>query len=535
MTVPPRSPLFPGLLCALTLLQAAPGLAQDSGVPPEAAEVPEAAQAALPDMADLERAWARNDFVTVRQGLEVLARETGSALAQYRYGRILIEGRGGPRDPQGAVEWLDKAVQQDSAEAATLLARIYLSAVEGGPPRDAVRAAGLLARAAPRGASDAQFLLGLLYRDGDGVARDLDAARTWLLAASEQQNPDAQFALSALYLGGPDESRNTAEGMRWLREAAGQGLVEAQVGLATLLNDPASGVANRAEALDWFRRAADQGHPIAQRILGTRYLQGDGVTADPQEAFRWLTLAARAGDPGAMSNLGFAHASGTGTPQDMAQAARWYGAAAEHGLGRAMVALARLLETGAGVDPSFDSALAYYLRALDTPDAALARVELGRLAAAGSLDGRIAPQRAVPWVVAAARTGREDALAWLEAQAEGGDPTAQSGLGRMLFDTAPDRRAEAVTLMRSAADQGDGPAQFALAEILARGDAGDGPDYVEAHKWYNVAATLGHPDAAARREVLDALMTPEQVAEAQAAARIWFENDALRVPTPGGN
>ncbi|SMX40813.1 SEL1-like repeat protein [Maliponia aquimaris] len=524
------SPLIRSLLCALAL--GAPALAQDAGGPPA---VPEAAETALPEMAELERAWARNDFVTVRQGLKLLAEETGTALAQYRYGRVLIEGRGGPRDPAGAVTWLDKAVAQDHAEAATLLARIYLSEVPGGPPRDATKAAELLSRAAPRGAAEAQYLLGLLYQSGEGVARDLEAARTWLLAASEQQNVQAQFALAALYLTGPEEIRNGTEGLRWLREAAGMGLVDAQLQLANLLNEPASGATDRTEALDWFRRAAEQGHPIAQRILGTRYLQGDGVAADPAEAFRWLTQAAEAGDAGAMGNLGYAHAAGLGTAQDMTQAARWYSAAADQGLGRAMVTLGQMLEAGAGVDPSFDTALAYYLRALETSDAGLARVELGRLAIEGKLDGRMAPQRAVPWVVAAAQAGRDGAQEWLTAQAEGGDARAQSALGRMLFDTAPERRAEALDLMRGAADLGDVMAQFALAEILARGDAGDGPDYVAAHGWYNVAATLGHPEAAARREVLDALMTPEQVADAQAAARAWFEKDALRTPGLGGN
>lgn len=532
MTHPLPSPLFRSLLCALALAQGAPVLAQDAGDPPAA---PEAAQAALPEMAELERAWARNDFVTVRQGLKVLAEETGTALAQYRYGRVLIEGRGGPRDPRGAVDWLTKAVAQDHAEAATLLARIYLSEVPDGPPRDSAKAAELLARAAPRGAAEAQYLLGLLYQTGDGVARDLETARAWLLAASEQQNMQAQFSLSALYLTGPEEIRNIEEGLRWLREAAGRGLVDAQLQLANVLNDPASGATDRTEALDWFRRAAEQGHPMAQRILGTRYLQGDGVAADPEEAFRWLTLAAEAGDAGAMSNLGYAYASGSGTAQDMTQAARWYSAAAERGLGRAMVTLGKMLETGAGVAPSFDTALTYYLRALETSDAGLAQRELGRLAIEGKLDGRLAPQRAVPWVVAAAQAGRDGAQAWLAAQAESGDARAQSALGRMLFDTAPERRAEALDLMRSAADLGDVVAQFALAEILARGDAGDGPDYVAAHTWYNVSATLGHPEAAARREVLDALMTPEQVAEAQAAARAWFEKDALRTPVSGGN
>ncbi|WP_421905399.1 SEL1-like repeat protein [Mameliella sp.] len=525
MTTACRPFLSAALAFALTL-SPLPLAAQDVADPPAEAQE-------LPEMARIEQAWNAGDFVTVRQGLKVLAEETGTALAQYRYGRILIEGRGGPRDPKNAALWLERAVDQNHAEAATLLARLYLSNVPGGPERDAKRAAELLTRAATRGDASAQYLLALLYQNGDGVERDTDATYNWLLAAAEQRHAQAQFALAAIHLN--SETGDRDEGIRWLRAAAGQGIADAQIQLASLLDTPDTAVTNRAEALDWYRRAAESGQVLAQRMLGTRYLTGDGVAADPQEALRWLHMAAQAGDAGAMTNLGYAFASGQTLPQDLAQAARWYGMAAEHGLGRAMVALARMYETGTGVTADLDKALALYTRALDTDDDGLARVELGRLAAAGQLNGRVAPQRAVPWVLAALKAGNDDALTWLETRAEAGDPGAQSALARHLLTEDETRRDEAVSLLTAAADMGNGPAQFALAGLLARGDHGGTPDYVEAHKWYNIAATFGHSEAPEQREILGNLMTPEQLAQAQAAARAWFEADAERGPVLGGN
>ena len=44
-------------------------------------------------------------------------------------------------------------------------------------------------------------------------------------------------------------------------------------------------------------------------------------------------------------------------------------------------------------------------------------------------------------------------------------------------------------------------------------------DFVEAHKWANVAAANGNEEAAERRDVFANLMTPEQIAEAQDRAR----------------
>ncbi|MFQ5564708.1 MAG: sel1 repeat family protein, partial [Parvularculaceae bacterium] len=50
-------------------------------------------------------------------------------------------------------------------------------------------------------------------------------------------------------------------------------------------------------------------------------------------------------------------------------------------------------------------------------------------------------------------------------------------------------------------------------------------DFVEAHKWFNLAASRASGDiretAAKNRDIMAAKMTPEQIAEAQKQAREW--------------
>ena len=46
-------------------------------------------------------------------------------------------------------------------------------------------------------------------------------------------------------------------------------------------------------------------------------------------------------------------------------------------------------------------------------------------------------------------------------------------------------------------------------------------DYVQAHKWYNLAAANGHEAGAVFREHLPEKMTPAKIAEAQKLAREW--------------
>ncbi len=52
-----------------------------------------------------------------------------------------------------------------------------------------------------------------------------------------------------------------------------------------------------------------------------------------------------------------------------------------------------------------------------------------------------------------------------------------------------------------------------------------GPDYIEAHKWFNLAAMLGSQPAKAYRDELAFEMSPEDVTAAQRAARDWLKKN----------
>ena len=85
--------------------------------------------------------------------------------------------------------------------------------------------------------------------------------------------------------------------------------------------------------------------------------------------------------------------------------------------------------------------------------------------------------------------------------------------------------AEAVRWYRQAAEQGDVAAQVNLGVMYANGQ-GVPQDYVEAHKWLNLAASRASTENQKRyaesRDALAAVMTPQQIADAQKLAREWF-------------
>ena len=55
-------------------------------------------------------------------------------------------------------------------------------------------------------------------------------------------------------------------------------------------------------------------------------------------------------------------------------------------------------------------------------------------------------------------------------------------------------------------------------------------DLVAAHKWFNLAATKGHADAARMRREIAAEMTDAEIGQAQRAARDWLKSQPEAAP-----
>ena len=88
---------------------------------------------------------------------------------------------------------------------------------------------------------------------------------------------------------------------------------------------------------------------------------------------------------------------------------------------------------------------------------------------------------------------------------------------RALEAGQPDK---AAAQWRAAAQAGDRRSMLALGRLLAEG-SGVVQDYVEAHKWFNLAASRGEAEAAKERDAVATKMTPAQVASAQERAKAW--------------
>ncbi len=70
--------------------------------------------------------------------------------------------------------------------------------------------------AAKAGYTEAQYALGLMYAEGDGVPEDDQQAVRWLGIAAEAGHPEAQFILGAMYILGEGIPQDYVQAHRWL-------------------------------------------------------------------------------------------------------------------------------------------------------------------------------------------------------------------------------------------------------------------------------------------------------------------------------
>ncbi len=148
-----------------------------------------------------------------------------------------------------------------------------------------------------------------LYADGfeDAVAAyqkgDFETAKKLWQPLVSKGEAAAQFNLGVLYAEGQGVKRDYSKAAKLYEQAAGQGYPPAQFNLGVLYEAGRGVKKNVATASSWWLKAAEQGFAQAQYNLGTLYFYGRGVKMSLEQALHWFALAAETGDKAAAQAL----------------------------------------------------------------------------------------------------------------------------------------------------------------------------------------------------------------------------------------
>ncbi len=166
------------------------------------------------------------------------------------------------------------------------------------------------------------------------------------------------------------------------------------------------------------------------------------------------------------------------------------------------------------------------------------RILAGVVVAAMFCGGAIAGPSEEGWA-AYQRGDYETALKLWRPLAAQGNAFAQSNLG-FMYDSGqgvPRDLSEAAKWYRLAAEQGNPRAQSNLGSMYAAGE-GVPQDNVQAYVWASLAASRfpasakeDREQAAANRDHVASLMTPEQLEQAKTLAKAWTPKSPSAVPS----
>ncbi len=236
-------------------------------------------------------AYKSGDYKTAYAILKPLA-EQGHAEAQSYLGDMHNWGQGVKDDDAEAIKWYSKAAKQGHAEAQHWLGRVYKN--RRGVPQNNIYAYMWLSIADTNGVGAGIFIKSLTKNMSSEDIAKAQALATkcldtnyqacpgsikWSRKAAEQGDVYAQWRLGEVYENGDGVPKNYAEAFKWYSKVAKQGNADAQYKIAEWYRDGKGIPKNNIYAYMWFSIAETNGWRVGNSIKElTEYMFSDELT-----------------------------------------------------------------------------------------------------------------------------------------------------------------------------------------------------------------------------------------------------------------
>ena len=140
-----------------------------------------------------------------------------------------------------------------------------------------------------------QCYLGFFYNR----AKRYDKALEWFMKAARQGEKCSKYNIGMYYRNGHGVERNIDTALKWFTKSAKKGFATAQNQAGVILY----GKGRHEEAVKWYKKAAAQGEMYGQHNLAACYEKGKGMKKDIPEALKLYGKAAEQGYTEAAKNI----------------------------------------------------------------------------------------------------------------------------------------------------------------------------------------------------------------------------------------
>ena len=274
--------------------------------------------------------------------------DKGNALAAYKYGEYLCNGKGTIVDKTTAATYLEKAAKHNILNAMMLLADLLYKA--DGVPQDYARAMLLYKQAAAKGNTAAMWNIGIMYKNGLSVKPNYLIALQWFgYAAQRGMQPNFQKQLNEPNV----EIKNGWKNTPFARFTHAMALFQ------TSTPPPYADIVKELTQLEKQDIAA------ATTLLGLCYADSTWKKASPKKMLECYEKAAQAADPYALYLLAKLHYNGDNVvTTDKNKVVEYYEKAAKADFAPALCELGNLYFNGKIVNKNITKAIALYNEAL---------------------------------------------------------------------------------------------------------------------------------------------------------------------------
>ena len=434
------------------------------------------------------------------EGIEIYHRlqycaEQGDKRCQNQLGLWYLHGVGTEQNNKLAVEWFEKAAEQDYAAAFGNIGDLYRKGL--GVEVDCQRAVQYYKEGAERKHYGCQYRLGKCYLKGISVDVDKDLAFSLFMDSSLQGYAPAMFELCLCYLNGWGTEKNENAAIIYLKKAVKGKHAKSSYILGNYYEEGIIVDKNEQKSLKLYTDSAKLGYAPAQEKLGDIYRQGLlGNEKSPKKSFNWYLKAAEQGKASAQFYVGYFYASGYGIKKDEELAFEWYTKAAEQKNAAALNNLAICFEYGKGTDVNLTKAIYYYEESAKSGNIT-AQKNLAICYKNGT-GVELNPSKVFYWTLEAAKNGDVESLGKTALYHLRGYGTNIDYKEALLWyakyyskDVHINNANEAFNFFKKEADEGDSLALYVVGKCLQYGIVVD-RNHKKAIDCFEKAAELGH-------------------------------------------